>query len=255
MVVVRLKGDFGNQMCQYALGRIIAEQKGHSLILDESNDGWKNVLPDLFPNFKLPVGKRITSNQIMIGPNLQHLDLTFAINHPGLLFLHGYWQKHYFYTPYVSQIREWFYYDDSSHDKPGPDNLVIHCRLAKLNEHHIKPPIHNFVDISKTIEYDKCIIVTDDPNSPLLKEFDGIKNMSIRSKSRMEDFTFLRYAKQLIISQSSYSWWASFLGNQQKVYAPLTIDPSVPSYWKAKPNLINDPELIPDNEKYVKFYI
>jgi hypothetical protein len=114
-----------------------------------------------------------------------------------------------------------------------------------------------FANIVNTLtkDYARCIIVTDAPNHPLLDGFREIKNVVIRNKSRMEDFAFMKYAKRLILSQSTFSWWASFLGDQEKVYAPLTINNNVPHYWKATPTLLNDVDLIPDNNKYIKFYI
>lgn len=255
MIIQRLKGDLGNQMCQYAIGRIIAEHKGYTLKLDETDDGWKNILPDFFPNYKTITGKEVSHNQIFIGTNLNHLDLEMLFQHDGMIFLHGFWQKHYLYAPYRDRLKEWFSYDDSKHDRPDKNDLVIHMRLAKIDEHKIVPPIETFIDIANTLSYDKCVVVTDVPDSPLLTPLLSLKNASIRSKTRMEDFTFLKYARQLIISQSSYGWWAAFLGDPEKVYAPVTVDPNVPNYWKAKPDFVKDVDLIPSDSKFVKFYI
>jgi len=254
MVIVRLRGDLGNQMCQYSVGRIIAEHKKYSLKLDESDDGWKNVLHENFPNTTIPNGAEVTTNPISIGPNLYHLEYDVLFNHSGLIFLHGYWQKHYLFTPYESRIKEWFSYDDTAHEKPDADDIVIHCRFpTSALDHTIISPITTFIDIVNTLNYRKCVVVTDRPDNPMLDQFKCLNNVVIRSKSRMEDFTFLKHARRLIISQSSFSWWASFLGNQEKVYVPLTFADE-PIYWKAKPGQ-EDTEFIPTNDKYVKFYI
>lgn len=257
MIISRLKGDLGNQMCQYAFGRLLAEQKGYKLQLDETDDGWKNILPDFFPNYTLVEGKENRYNPIFIGPNIHYVNLDTLFNHDGLIFLHGFWQKHYFYTPHIDKIKKWFWYDDSTHDKPNINDVVIHCRLAKLHEHKIKPPIQTFINIvnTLTVPYRKCIVVTDEINHPILNEFNCLKNIEIRSRSRMEDLTFMRYAKRLILSQSSFSWWACMLGNQDIVYAPLTINPNQPHYWLADPRLIEDTDFIPNEQKYIKFYI
>lgn len=255
MIVVRLKGDLGNQMCQYAIGRIIAEKKNYTLKLDETDDGWKNILPDFFPNYKKIIGKEIMYNPIYIGPNLNHLDMEMLFNYDGFIFLHGFWQKYYLYTKYIEKLKEWYTYDDSNYEKPEKDDLVIHVRLFKINEHKIIPPILTFIDIANTLTYKRCFIVTDVPDSPLLLPLLNLKNSIIRSKTRMEDFTFLKHARKLIISQSSFSWWASFLGNADKVYSPLTIDINTPHYWKLNPDKIKDVDLIESGEKFVKFII
>jgi hypothetical protein len=260
MVIVRLKGETGNQMCQYTIGRIIAERKGYCLRLDSSDDGWKNSIFEYFPNTKELEGKQVNTNHLMIGPNLNHIDLEQAFNHDGLIFLHGFWQKHYLYYPYREQIKKWFEYDESKYEKPGNDDVVVHCRLGET-EDRLKEnieegriaPIKVFKDIINTLDYNKCIVLTDAPNCYLLDDLRTIKNVTIKSGSKMSDFTYMKCAKRLILSQSSFSWWASFLGEQEKVYAPLTLDNPV-HFWQAKPTLHQN-DLIPTNEKYIKFYI
>jgi len=262
MVITHLKGDLGNQMCQYAVGRIIAEKKGYCLQLDDRDisdtNPSKDALFKCFPNLRLVKGQEITTNPILFGPDLQHLDLECAFNHSGLICLHGYWQKYYLYTPYVSQIRDWFSYDESTYEKPDNDDIIVHARLGasfeRILEYEICP-IKHIIDIINTLNYNKCVIVSERLDNPRLKEFGCIKNVIFRSKSRMDDFTFMKYAKRLIISQSSFSWWASFLGDQDKVYVPLKINGGPDFAWKQTPELFYDIDFVPTNDKYVKFYI
>jgi hypothetical protein len=60
-------------------------------------------------------------------------------------------------------------------------------------------------------------------------------------------------ANQILISQSTFSWWAAFLGNQNKVYVPLYAS-STGYPWKLNPD-IDDIDLIPSSSKFVKVQI
>jgi hypothetical protein len=53
----------------------------------------------------------------------------------------------------------------------------------------------------------------------------------------------------LLISQSTFSWWAAFLGSQEQVYVPYSkIDKGM---WKITPEM-DDVDLIPSNNKFIK---
>ena len=44
----------------------------------------------------------------------------------------------------------------------------------------------------------------------------------VHSDSRaMDDFKTLMYSENIAISQSSFSWWAAFLGNHKKIIFPF----------------------------------
>lgn len=75
-----------------------------------------------------------------------------------------------------------------------------------------------------------------------------IKNLKVISQGEIEDFTFLKYSKKLIMSHSTFSWWASFLGDQEKVYVPMY---KHKGWWKTNPGL-DDVDLIYDSDKYIK---
>ena len=50
-------------------------------------------------------------------------------------------------------------------------------------------------------------------------------------KNLIEDFVFMKNASQLIISQSTYSWWAGILGNAT-VYSFIS---DRKGHWKINP--------------------
>jgi hypothetical protein len=234
-------------------GRIIAEHKKFKLSYVENPGEVKfSRLQEIFPNVVLIDGEVNTNNVIFFGPDLQYIDLEAAYNHIGGIHLYGYWQKYYYYLPYRDKIREWFKYDDNSYAKPDADDIVIHIRgkYSAGNVVELLVPIPLFVETVKKLDYKNCILVTNEVTPGLLKSFEGVRNVKIQSGTQMEDFTFMKHAKRLIMSQSTFSWWAMFLGNPDKVYVPLSIR-NYPCAWKMFPAK-EDIDLIPMSDEYIR---
>lgn len=257
MVSLQFKGDMGNQMFQYALGRIIAEHKGYKLeILDPDNK--KEQLFNNFPfvNTAGVDGKEVRENTMACASDLQYLDLDAVFNHGGHVFLHGYWQKYYYYTAHKDKIQQWYSYDDSQFDKPGPEDVVMHLRLGdQLHPEKIGLPdtVQPYIDVLNTIPHKRCILVSDEPNEPFLAPLRALPTVEVRSGSPMADFTMIKYAKRIIISQSTFAWWAAFLGSPEQVWAPL-IASGRRGNWKMCP-AVQDVDLIPLNGTYTIFKI
>ncbi len=254
MVTTNFKGGMGNQMFQYAFGRIIAEHKGHKLAI--SNPDNRKELFTNFPNAGAVEGKETGHNLLQLTPDLQYLNLEQALNHDGAIYLHGYWQKHYYYTPYEDRIRQWFAYDDSQHEKPDPSDLVVHMRLGdqlKPEPIGLPPTVDVYVDLIKQIAPQRCILISDEPDEPFIAPIRALPNVVVRRGSQMEDFSMLKHAKRAIISQSTFAWWATFLGNLDTIYVPLTSS-GRRCLWKKCP-AVQDIDLIPLTNRYIPFSI
>ena len=77
--------------------------------------------------------------------------------------------------------------------------------------------------------YEKCIdyakpskiyLVTDSPKDSYFSQFDKY-NHEIISESPWGDFAFISSSDQVCAANSTFSWWAAFLSNATKIYAPL----------------------------------
>ncbi len=257
MVSVQFKGGMGNQMFQYAIGRIIAEHKGHKLELldpDKRKDLLFNQFPSITDNGV--DGKEVKENTMPVAHDLQYMDLEAVKNHGGHVYLHGYWQKHYYYTPHKEKIRQWFSYSDDQFEKPLPTDLVLHVRLGD----QLKPvPIglpesaETYVELLKKIPHERCILISDELDSEFLDPVKKFPTVVPKKGSQMGDFTMIKYAKRVIISQSTYAWWATFLGEPEKVWAPLSLGTRV-HLWKVCP-AVQDIDLIPFGNVYEIFKI
>ena len=111
--------------------------------------------------------------------------------------------------------------NESNYEIPSSNDLVIHIRLGD----YVNIGCVTLKDLYKRViineSFDKCYIVTDDPNRSYLDEFKDMGCL-IRSNSILEDFIFLKNAKKIVISKSSYSWTAAYISNAEKIYFPLS---------------------------------
>jgi hypothetical protein len=250
MITSELIGGLGNRMFQYSLGRIIADIKNYNHFTSDLE-----TLSQYFPNISNVTDRITTTDNTIVagyGSNtncIQHVDIQSLLDHNGGIYLKGFFQKHYLYSSYRSKLQELFKFANDK-SKPGDNDIVVHVRLGdyvQLN-HYLSPSV--YLDIINRLEYDNCIIITDDPNNEFLKNFHSLRNCHIMCNSTLDDYAFIYNAKRAIISQSTFSWWPTFLGNQDQVYVPLFASHN--GYpWKLNPG-IDDIDLIPTCDKYIK---
>lgn len=254
MITTELIGGLGNNMFQFAIGKIIADIKGYNLQCDaiaQLNKYFSNInnVSDRTSVYESPMQLGYGSTSRCI----QHIDINDVIDHKGSVQLKGFFQKYYLYENRLDMLRDLFDYDDGNFEKPLYNDLVVHIRwgdYVALN-HYMLP--ETYIDIINSIDYDRCILVTDDPHNPMMAKFGVLKNYKIFHGGVLEDFTFMKCARNLIISQSTFSWWAAFLGHQERVYVPLYLD--VKGYpWKLNP-CGDDIDLIPACDKFIKVQI
>ena len=116
MVKVGYTGRLGNNMFQYALGRIIAEQKKYSLVAPPIT---------MFQNATCIEGDTIDSNRLLVNVH-QFIDIEKLLHHDGKIVLETYGQRYEYYKNYIEEIKNWFYINDEKYTKPKEDDLVAH---------------------------------------------------------------------------------------------------------------------------------
>ncbi len=108
-------------------------------------------------------------------------------------------------------------------------NVVIHIRggdflsIKNLNickfdyyknaiEYALSKGLKTFIVISEDQRYGKEVI------KELKKSFTNLQISVLKSDSIKNDFNLIRSSKFAILSNSTFSWWASFLSNSKKEY-------------------------------------
>lgn len=248
MIIVRLKGGLGNQMFQYAAGKTLALKNNTELRLDIS-----------YFDFKLPGITRRTYNLDVFNISAKIIKtsfLSFVLR--NIFDRSGYFQSPKYFEGYEEIIRKDFTLRESLAGKSAEllneikncASVGVHVRRGDYvgNKTH---PVLGIAYYKRGIEYissehqiDKIYIFSDDIEwcekniqfgYPVI--FVGEEHAGKYGENHL---ILLSACKNLIIANSTYSWWSAWLSeNQSKIVV-------APQKWFAD-DQIDTKELIPEN--------
>ncbi len=253
-VIVRYDpaGRMGNRIFQYTFGYILSKLKKCSFY----HDG--------LPNFNIPSNfheaGRVTNSINTSRSGTQYADMDMLVNHEGDVIVDSFVQKSRFYIDYREELKNLFNVKDTIVNK---DKLILHVRETDYVTINAFLGYSYYKKLINDSNYKDVIIVTDNSKSEtvqkLIKE-DGcilstegvVDTFSVHIDSRaMDDFKTLMYSENIAISQSSFSWWAAFLGNHKKIIFPFKTDLD---WWPASPGK-DDIDLYFNIDKVTQKYI
>ena len=246
---------FGNNLFQYAYGRLLAEK--YNLILNHSA-----ILPLGIPERQSPIDKNMF--HVTVGDN-NCKNVMENFHGPANYHINGYFEDYELYKPHIKKIRSWF----SSVEKTNNKDLILHMRLQNrlVQESHHKNHItaEGFKKGIQKFDFDRLHIVTDaekwdyyteediekiryhikigpNPNEPWvpvsrslehmnslidgLKEYDPVvhcngakmikKSGGLRDNF-IDDFNLIRSFNKIMFYNSTFSWWASLLSDATQI--------------------------------------
>ena len=228
MITVELNGRMGNQMFQYTVCRIAALKNNFNFhipsIGQPSTEGIH--IKDIFTD--LDLGK--IDGSIFRRFNEDHTTQTYnpeIFNLPDNTLLWGFFQTPKYFNGYEDIVRSWFNIPLNEKSKEileryNPEKYCyIHVRGTDYKNHS-----HWFLSkdyYQKSIDYVKSVnpeisflIITDDidESKNLFPDIDCVSNDMIT------DFSVLLNSKHIIITNSTFSWWAAWLKNKETIIAP-----------------------------------
>jgi hypothetical protein len=239
----------GNRLFQYCWAREIAEKKGFCFITDP--------IPGFPETYKILPGKKIDNNVLFTGvcPSTgaptQIFNMNEIYDHSGKITIHGYPQRYEYYAFNKNNISKWLTIENEElYDVPDEYDIVLHVRLGDYLNSGWNLSIEYYKSILKKEKYKNAYIITDDPNNQeiyKLIDFGCIlkDNSMFGSMAYMADFVFAKKAKKIIISPSTFSWWAAFLG-EGIVYFPSGLSP----IWGKSPGINNIDLRVLDDPRY-----
>ena len=214
MIEVRYREQTGNNMFQYCLGRILAEELGFALQADPI-PGFPNTEEKIEGlSFRDPV-------QILTGQKIDWDEIRADRSHRRIV-LHGWFQRYEYYRPWRHKIRQWLAMHPAVRTPDMKPGVVVHVRRT------------DYVLLGWALPYsyyDKALetllprggdvwIVTDDRHDPFLRKFSDWKPKFFQG-TWLETMLFMSRSLQLVMSQSSFSWWPTFLGDVERIICPL----------------------------------
>jgi hypothetical protein len=213
MIEVRYLGRMGNNMFQYCLGRILAEELGFALQADPISG---------FPNTEEKIeGLSIQDPvQILMGQKIERDEIRADRSHRRIV-LNGFFQQYEYYRPWRHKIRQWLAFHPAVRMPDLRPGIVVHVRRADYVRRGWALPYSYYDEaLESLLPGGDVWIVTDDRHDPFLRRFSNWKPKFFDGTA-LETMLFMSRSQQLVISQSSFSWWASFLGDVERTICPL----------------------------------
>lgn len=214
MIVVRYRDRLGNRLFQYCLGRILAEDLGFALKAEG--------LPGFPGTHKTVEGISVNEPaQILTGQKIDLVALG-AQRSPRKIILDGWFQRYEYYRPWRQKIRQWLTIDPAFRTRDNVPDLIIHVRRADYVQKGWALPYSYYDQAIKLLlpQGGEVWIATDDKHDPFFRRFSPWKPKFFRSAS-LETMHVMSLCPRLVMSQSSFSWWATFLGDVKQIVCPM----------------------------------
>ncbi|HMM77832.1 MAG TPA: hypothetical protein PJ986_19180 [Gammaproteobacteria bacterium] len=243
-VELRFLGHLGNNLFQYALGRVLAEELDLALhcVAPTGRPGFARVedasgirdrlwqLTEAFADVRLnlpgreiaaPEYRHITGEQLQW--NGHGLNLGWLLRHGRdyRIVLRGYFQRSEYYLPYRERLRRWFAMRPAAGDpRPGPRDIVIHLRrsydmrvLGRLLS------LRFYEEILEGHAFERvyvCGLGVDAATRARLARFAPIYlDLDAAASLRL-----LTRASQIAIANSTFSWWGAWLSDATRIFFP-----------------------------------
>ena len=212
MIRIGYVGEFGNNLFTYTYSRIMSEKNDIELVSNLPKKGY-------ISNTEHKKGKIYNTYPIIVddrdNPNFKTPDFTEKKTY----HICGFFQDIKYYQE-REYIKTFFNIPEI---ETNEKDLVMHIRLNDYKNFGelgtVLSPSYYLNAIEK-VSYNKLYIVTDEPsNKEYLNNFKHLSPIIISEESE-HDFLFMMRFKKIIIANSSFSWWAAFLGKASEVYSP-----------------------------------
>lgn len=248
-IINYLKGGIGNQLFQYAFSNSLAKKFNCELLHDDSYYscdpyGNKSIISEIDPESKyIKVRSLIDKKIYKIDDNaIKSLDQIIGL--PGdadYILLDGYWQSEAYHDKNIKNLIKKLF------EKKFKENECIDHDQNTDIAVHIRRKDYEHMGLCKTEYYTGIMsfmaernssavfkIFTDTPN--FTKHFLGLRKYKmnyINTGSDLKDLYVMSKCNYFIISNSTYSWWAAYLGecDTSEIFAPKE--------WVALPNVIS----------------
>jgi hypothetical protein len=233
-------GRIGNQMFQYAALRGIAAKQGVNYCLPfyerAVDDGLGNPnRTELFDCFAMETVNALNIQSIDAGRPLV-FEETFHFNEKlynssfDWVSLVGFFQSEKYFKNVEETIRKDFTFKDEilvpCEDMMGGigEAIGLHIRRKDYltNSNHCALDLEYYKEaLQKFSEDIPVIIFSDEPQWCMEQElFSDERFMVSESENGYIDMCLMSMCSDFIIANSSFSWWAAWLGNRGKVIAP-----------------------------------
>jgi hypothetical protein len=239
MLKVNYEGHLGNNLFQYCFSRIIAEKLGYELVVD--------AIPGFRRTRDQVAGHRYVTEPIILRGQRPNLDFVDGQDPKRTIIANGYFQRSEYYLPHASKIKRWLAIDDPLEDIAiDASDLVIGIRRGRdyIPRHGL--PLSYYETALENIKYKNLFICTDSPDDPFVRYITRKYKGVVRSPGALDNLAFIQKFKKIIISNSTFLWWAAFLSEADEIIFPRPAN----GFWSNVDSLSKNISLEVDNPRY-----
>ncbi len=239
-VEVRYLGHLGNNLFQYALGRILAEELGSALVCRAMPDsrGWGVVeqMSGIVDRFITQSAAFADAPQSLPGracdePQLRYvigekqnwsghgINLPYVLRqgHGHRIVLHGYFQRAEYYLPYRERIARWLALpDDDTLPQPGARDVLVHLRQSL-----------DMLMLDRAIDM-SFYVDTLHAMAPARVYVCGL-GLGPKVRAALATLKVMMQAKRIVLANSTFSWWGAWLSQADEIVYPRVTR----NFWSA----------------------
>ncbi len=248
MVHLQMNGFIADNLFQYVVARILAEDLGYALEVSHSRMHPRKNVPRLLQllsqcrDAPLALPGKIFHHPVDSTALLGHGDFTgYQFDLEGVtqrrddrkIMLAGYFQRYELLQPYKTRIRSWFEIPacDLGHDI-SKDDIVIHVRQGDFVVFGLALSLSFYTDLLDRLDFGKLFICGYGLDAQVKRTFSHYAPIYIQGDP-VDDLRFMKGFNRMIQSTSGFSWWSGFLSQASEIYAPVMSPNERPNDRKA----------------------
>lgn len=250
-VEIRYRGGLGNNLYQYAIGRLIAEARSYRLVcIPEpaeltaydrllTREGVVDRLPDL-SNALRDCSQDIAGEsvqqpryQLTLGnvPFLwdgQRIDLAtlMAGNTRQRIVLDGYFQCASYYEPHRERIR-WWLMPKSNFMRVGLDSSDVLAHFRRTMDYRLLGwvvSLDYYESALRRLQPRRTVIAGVGIDHEVRRRMEPFHpDYSLVGLSGVETLGMMAGAKRLVLSNSTFAWWGAFLSSATEIIMPRPV--------------------------------
>ncbi len=244
-----MNGYIADNLFQYAVARLIAEELGFALRCSHSRMHPEKNIPQLQgllaacadaplaldgAEYDAPEDFSAHIDTAAFDGYRLDLDELLADTRPRRLEVRGYFQYYPLLRPYKSRIREWFAMTpDTAGHAVGDGDVALHIRRDDLVVYGLAMSLGYYTELLERLDFRRlyvCGIGVDEEVRRALAPFDPV----YVEGEPVDDFRFMLAFERLFLSNSGFAWWAGFLSRASAIYAPVMAEHSANDHPKAR---------------------
>jgi hypothetical protein len=224
VTIKKYKGQFGNQLFQYCFARLLAERVGQGLRVPPI-DG----LPDLIT--RIDRGENCSGLDVVTDLNSDRSYWADDVNYE----VWGFFQKYRYYQWHRDRIFNWLM-GDFNYERHFKYDTIVHIRKGDFAQSGNVLSADYYDQAFKRLRnsiytYDTCkrhvcaigVLDIDDDALDVFMSYPDVELVVYEASNRnhMDDFKFMLNAYSIIGSNSTFSWWGSWLSRSKCNIQPV----------------------------------